>query len=343
MNIRIEAAQVGEIELSPVLPPSLQSLQIPDTAGYGAVGPFGHVLMQQMEGEGITAIYHSLYFTEKDQIIYRSDEPALRLQIILRNSYSYESLHLGSGILHERGISLNYVPFVDTSLKIRPGATYSHLSVYYQMQHLLSLQGSFPTLIPFLAKVSVGQPAVFGGSYTIADAAIISAVDNILGCTYSGHVRELYIHHLCTELLLLALIRITSDTPSAGAISEDDAYSIYKARELLLRDMSSYISLSSLAEETGLSIYKLNHGFKAIYGIGASEFLHEARMKMAHQTLSETDMTISVIAKAIGYSHPHAFALAFKKYFGYTPAFVQRSGRAALSILSFIVFLIPFS
>ena len=342
MNIRIEAAQAGEIALSPVLPSSLQSLQIPDTIGYAAAGHFGHVLMQQMEGEGITAIYHSLYFTQGDQVIYRSEEPAIRLQIVLRNSYNYESMHLGNGVLHERGINLNYVPFVNTSLKMRPGETYSHLSVYYQLQHLLSLQGSFPTLIPFLAKISIDQPAIFGESYTTADTAILSAVDNILGCTYSGHVRELYIHHLCTELLLLSLIRISSSAPSAGVIGEEDAYRIYQAKELLLRDMGGNISLPSLAEETGLSIYKLNHGFKAIYGIGATEFLHEARMKRAHQALSETDMTIAAISKAIGYSHPHAFALAFKKYFGYTPAFVQRSGRA-ISFLSFIVFLIPFS
>ena len=342
MNIRIEAAQAGEIALSPVLPSSLQPLQIPDTIGYGAAGHFGHVLVQQMEAEGITAIYHSLYFTQGDQVIYRSEEPAIRLQIILRNSYSYDSMHLGKSVLHERAISLNYVPFVNASLKMRPGETYSHLSVYYQIQHLLSLQGSFPTLIPFLAKISVDQAALFGESYTIADAAILSVVDNILGCTYSGHVRELYIHHLCTELLLLSLIRICSNTPSAGVIGEEDAYRIYRAKELLLQDMGGNISLSSLAEETGLSIYKLNHGFKAIYGIGATEFLHEARMKRAHQALSETDMTIGAISKGIGYSHPHAFALAFKKYFGYTPAFVQRNGRA-ISFLSFIVFLIPFS
>jgi AraC-like DNA-binding protein len=342
MNIRIEAAQVGEIDLSPVLPSSLQQLQIPDTIGHGAAGPFGHVLMQQMEGEGISAIYHSLYLTQSDQIIYRSEEPAIRLQIILRNSYIYESEHLGKGMLHERAISLNYVPFLHASLKIRPGETYSHFSVYYQKQHLLSLQSSFPTLTPFLAKISVDQPAMFGGSYTIADTAILSVVDNILGCAYNGHVRELYIHHLCTELLLLSLIRISSDTPSAGTIGEEDAYRIYKAKELLLQDMGTSISLASLADETGLSIYKLNHGFKAIYGVGATEFLLEARMKKAHQALSETDMTIGVIAKTSGYSHPHAFSLAFKKYFGYTPAFVQRSNKT-LFILSFIVYLIPFS
>jgi AraC-like DNA-binding protein len=77
----------------------------------------------------------------------------------------------------------------------------------------------------------------------------------------------------------------------------------------------------------GLSIYKLNHGFKAIYGIGVTEFLLEARMKRAHQILADSDKPIGVIARESGYSHPRAFSLAFKKYFGYTPAFVQRSGK----------------
>jgi AraC-like DNA-binding protein len=342
MNIRIEAVQAGEIVLSPVLPSSLQSLQIPDTIGYGAVGPFGHVLMQQMEGEGISTLYHSLYFTESDQVLYKGEEPAIRLQIILRNSYHFESMHLGKGVLHERGISLSYVPFVHATLQIRPRETYSHFSAYYQKQHLLSLQSSFPRLTPFLAKISVDQPAIFGEGYTIADTAILSIVDTILASTHSGHVRELYIHHLCTELLLLSLLRLSSGTTISGNIAEEDAYRIYRAKELLLHDMENSISLASLAEHTGLSIYKLNHGFKAIYGIGAAEFLLEARMKKAHQALSETDMTIGVIAKTSGYSHPHAFSLAFKKYFGYTPAFVQRSNKTFF-ILSFIVLLIPFS
>ncbi|HEY4208354.1 MAG TPA: AraC family transcriptional regulator, partial [Puia sp.] len=287
-------------------------------------------------------VYHSLYFTGRDVVAYKSDAPAIRLQIILHNSYVYNSAHLGQGILHERGVSLNYVPFVDAALNIRPGETYTHFSVYYRKQDLLSLQSSFPTLTPFLAKISADQPATFGDAYTIADTAILNVVDNILGCTYSGHIRALYIHHLCTELLLLSLLRISVNMPSVGIISEEDAYRIYKAKDLLLQDMSSHISLSSLAEDSGLSIYKLNHGFKSIYGIGATEFLLEARMKNAHKVLSETDTTINEIAKASGYSHPHAFSLAFKKYFGYTPAFVQRTNRS-LFLLSSIVFLLPFS
>src|ERR1700741_979111 len=135
MNIRIEAAQGGEIQLSPVLPSSLQPLRIAGSVSYGAVGPFGHVLLQQMEGVDISLLYHTLLFNEEEKIIYSSDEPAIRLQIILLNSYYYDSRHLGPGVLHERGMSLNYVPYIQTSLHLRPGEIYSHLSVFYHIKH----------------------------------------------------------------------------------------------------------------------------------------------------------------------------------------------------------------
>jgi AraC-like DNA-binding protein len=328
MNIRIEAAQGGEIHLSPVLPASLQQLRIPDSICYGAVGPFGHVLVQQLEGEDVSILYHTLYFNQGEQVVYTSEEAAIRLQIVLRNSYYYDSRYFGEGALHERGLSLNYVPVVHSKLKLHPGEVYSHLSVYYGIKHLLPLQNSFPGLMSFLAKVSVGQPGLFGSGYTIADAGILSVVDNILDCNYQGHLRKLYLGHLSVELLLLALVRLSASHPSAsGTITEEDAKRIYKAKELVLQDLGGNMSLGSLADQTGLSVYKLNHGFKAIYGIGVTEFLHECRMKKAHQALSETDKSVEAIARESGYSHSESFSLAFKKYFNYTPAFVQRSRR----------------
>jgi len=343
MNIRIEAVQGGEIQLSPVLPSSLKQLRIPESICYGAVGPFGHVLLQQLRGEDITLVHHTLCFTGHEEIAYISEAPALCLHVILSNSYYYDSRYAGKGVLHERGVRFTYAPDMHTTIRCRPNEQYAHLSIYYQKKYLLPLAGGVSGLTPFLAKVSVGQPARLGEHYMTADIPILSVIDNILECTYQGHIRELYIGHLCTELLLLALVRMAGNYPSAsGMINEEDAIHVYKAKEVILGDLGHHTSLTSLAEQMGLSIYKLNHGFKAIYGIGATEFLHEARMKRAHQALSETDMTIGAISKAIGYSHPHAFALAFKKYFGYTPAFVQRSGKA-ISFLSFIVFLIPFS
>ena len=185
-----------------------------------------------------------------------------------------------------------------------------------------------PGLHSFIAKTTIGQAGYFSRSYAIADAAILGVVDNILECPYQGHLRVYYIGHLCVELLLLALVRMTkANDTGAGVISEHDANMVYDARDLLLKEIGSDMSLSSLAERMDASVYKLNHGFKSIYGISIVEYLTELRMKKAHMALAETYLPIAIIAKDCGYSHPHAFALAFKKYFGYTPAFVQKSGK----------------
>jgi AraC-like DNA-binding protein len=328
MNIRIQTANSGEIKLSPVLPAALKKLRIPDSICYGAAGSFGHVLFQQLEGENISALYHTFHFTEAEQVTYKSYESAIRLQIILRNSYFYESKALGSGVLHERGMNLNYTPSIHTVLQLHQQETYRHLAIYYKKEHLLSLVNSFPKLKFFLDTVDAGKTAQFNEYYSIADANILSLVDCMLDCPNKGALRKAVLESLAMEILLMSLFKMMEATSGAHIpIGEVEAVHIYRAKQLILEEQGKPFSVPALAKRTGLSIYKLNHGFKGIYGMGVSEFQLEVRMLKAHQVLSETDTPVSVVARDSGYSHHHAFEHAFKKFFDYSPAFVQRSGK----------------
>ena len=328
MNIRIQAANSGEIKLSPVLPATLKQLRIPDSICYGAAGSFGHVLFQQLEGENISALYHTLHFAEDERVTYRSYESAIRLQIILRNSYFYESKAMGTGVLHERGMSLNYIPSIHSVLKLHKQETYSHLTIYYKKEHLLSLVNSFPKLNFFLEKVDAGKAVQFNDHYTIADANILSLIDCMLDCPNKGSLRKVVLESLAMEILLMCLFKMMEATSGAHIpIGEAEAVQIYRAKQLILEELGKPFSVPALSKRTGLSIYKLNQGFKGIYGMGVSEFQLEARMLKAHRVLLETDTPVSVVAKNSGYTHHHAFEHAFKKFSGYSPAFVQRSGK----------------
>lgn len=328
MNIRIQTAHAGEIRLSPVLPAPLRQMQIADSICYGATGSFGHVLFQRLDGDSISLLYHTLYFVNDEQVTFNSHEPAIRLQIITRNSYFYDSKEFGAGALHERGLSLQTFPSVHSVVRLRKQESYSHLSIFYKKEHFLSLISSFPGLTDFLDKAEAGKVARFNEHYCIADAMILSLVDSMLDCDYKGHLRKIYLENLAAEILLLSLLKITQTTPGAVIpIGEEESANIYQAKELILQDMGKSFSIPALTKQMGLSLYKLNNGFKAIFGMGVTEFLLEARMAKAHQVLLETNTPVSVVAENSGYSHHHAFELAFKKYFGYTPAFVQRSGK----------------
>jgi len=328
MNIRIKTAHSGEIKLSPVLPAALDQLRIPDSICYGAAGSFGYVLLQRLEGENISVLYHTLYFMEDEQVTYRSHDSSIRLQIILRNSYFYESRAMGTGVLHERGISLNYFPSVHTVLKLRKQEIYSHVAIYYKKDHLWELVNSFPKLRSFLGRVDANKAKQFNEYYTIADANILSLVDCIVDCPNKAPLRQVVLDALAKEILLMSLFKIAKATAGAHIpVGEAEAVYIYRAKELILEELANPFSVPSLAKRIGLSVYKLNNGFKGIYGMGASEFQLEVRMLKAHQVLSETDTPVSVVAKNSGYSSHQAFEHAFKNLFDYSPAFVQRSAK----------------
>lgn len=327
MPIPVLASKTGKIELSPVLPEALKSLQVPGSVCHGAAGPFGHLLFQHLAGEDISIRYVNLYFTEEDELSYSSNEQALRLQVSLRNSFYYQLEGLGDFAIHERGFTLNFVPFVRHRLQVRKQGSYTSFSIYYKLEHLLPLQDSFAGLSEFLRKVEAGEAAHFNNSYCIADGNMALMIDNILECSYSGSLRQIYLNSAAMEILVLALLKITGERPrKPAAISKIDVEKIYAAKDLLLGDMSKPLSLTKLATVTGLSPYKLNNGFKAIYGMAVTDWLLEARMERAHRLL-QTEEPVNSVARDSGYSHPHAFTLAFKKYFGYTPAFVQKSGK----------------
>jgi len=328
MNIRIQTVHAGELRLSPVLPAPLRQMQIADSICYGTAGSFGHVLFQRLDGDSIYLLYHTLYFTNDEQVTFNSHEPAIRLQIILRNSYFYDSREFGVGVLHERGLSLHAVPSIHTVIKLRKQENYSHLSIFYNKEHFMPLLSSFPKLSDFLARATAGEAVRYNEHYCIADAVILSLVDSMLDCGYKGHLRKIYLESLAAEILLLSLLKITQTSPGETVpIGEEESAYIYQAKELILQDMGKSFTIPALTKQMGLSLYKLNNGFKAIFGMGVTEFLLEARMTRAHRILLETDTPVSVVAENSGYSHHHAFELAFKKYFGYTPAFVQRSGK----------------
>ena len=328
MTMRILTTHSGEIVLSPILPATLPSSSVPESVCYGASGPFGRILVQHLDLGGISVWYSTLCMAQDEEITYVHDAPALRLQVVLRNSYNYTLAGLGKGVLHERGVCLNFVPSMQMTLRLRKQETYSHVTIYYPTEHLRGLQDSFGGMGRFLHGVQAGVAAQFHPGYGIADARMLSLINELLDSRLSARIRRVYLGSLAAEVLLLGLIKLTESRPDVHPLLNGaEVDKIYSVREWLLQDLGRSFSLPEIAVHAGLSAYKLNNGFKALYGIGVMAYLLEARMEKAHAVLLETDTAIPIVARESGYPHTPIFSLAFKKYFGYTPIFVQKSGR----------------
>ena len=101
--------------------------------------------------------------------------------------------------------------------------------------------------------------------------------------------------------------------------NEDNVQKIRKAKEIILKRMTSPPSLQELADEVGIPLKKLKSGFKQIYGESVYGFLFDYKMELARKWLTTEQYNVNELSLKLGYSMPSHFIAAFNKKFGTTP------------------------
>ena len=80
------------------------------------------------------------------------------------------------------------------------------------------------------------------------------------------------------------------------------------------------ISLTTAADYIAVSSGYLSSMFKKATGTNFVKYLTDARMEKAQELLRRTDQKTYEVAYATGFSDPHYFSIAFKKYAGMSPS-----------------------
>lgn len=129
-----------------------------------------------------------------------------------------------------------------------------------------------------------------------------------------------YRRKLLTLQALLALIDIKDGKrPGYQYFSGDTANKVYKARKLLSDNLSSFISISELAERVSLNRTTLQQVFKQVYGVTINEYRNQIRMQEAKNLLLRGDLSVTEVAGMCGYSNASKFAGTFRKVTGCLP------------------------
>lgn len=80
------------------------------------------------------------------------------------------------------------------------------------------------------------------------------------------------------------------------------------------------LTVQDLADVCDVSTVTLNHFFKKVYQMSASNYLLDKRMKLAKTLLLNSSNSIGNIAKRVGYGDIYAFSHAFSRCFGVAPS-----------------------
>ena len=128
---------------------------------------------------------------------------------------------------------------------------------------------------------------------------------------------------LVSALLVLVMRLIRINPEDEAALSQE----CQKIKEYLDQNFTSPITLDSLSETVYISKHYLSHLFKEQTGVSPIKYLTSKRMEKACELLSETELPVSEVSKAVGYENPPYFSQVFKRIYGIAPV-KYRMGRA---------------
>lgn len=98
-----------------------------------------------------------------------------------------------------------------------------------------------------------------------------------------------------------------------------------KLLERIVKVVNEHLSqadfgVDELCSEVGVSRSQLHRKMKEMTGIGAGEFIRNIRLEQAARMLKETDMNVSQVAYAVGFSNLGHFSKIFRTHFGVYPS-----------------------
>jgi transcriptional regulator GlxA family with amidase domain len=103
-----------------------------------------------------------------------------------------------------------------------------------------------------------------------------------------------------------------------------------RARDHVDRHYAEPLDLEVMARAAGLSKYHFHRLFAAAYGVTPAAYVSQRRVERAQDLLRATNLTVTEVCHAVGFSSLGSFSSRFKEIVGETPReFQQRWGANA--------------
>ena len=167
--------------------------------------------------------------------------------------------------------------------------------------------------------------------------AMQRVLSQIIRCPYTNIPKRMYLEAKALEVAALVLEHETEvqqgkrydlgvATRTLDDLKPDYVARIYRAREILLKNLHQPLSLVELARQVELNDYLLKRGFKQVFGKTVFSYLHDYRMEQAQQLFMSGNMKVIEVMRTVGISDAYGglrlrkyFATAFRKKFGVNP------------------------
>jgi AraC-like DNA-binding protein len=168
------------------------------------------------------------------------------------------------------------------------------------------------------------------GTLNLKMAALIKKLQKVKG---KGMLRILKIESIVYEILSFHIQQ--HNTLLAGVVLptsllKKELKIIVKFSAIVLKNPEKEYSLEALSIQSGLTQSKLQDGFKFLYNRTVTEYIRHVRLESARDLIKNTDLNISQIVYAIGFSSRSYFSKIFREKYDITPNQFRKKLRTVL-------------
>lgn len=112
--------------------------------------------------------------------------------------------------------------------------------------------------------------------------------------------------------------------PVSINVPDDARVHLRRARDHADRHYAEALDLESLAAVAGLSKFHFQRLFTATYGLSPAAYVSQRRIERAQDLLRATNLTVTEVCHAVGFSSLGSFSSRFSELVGCSPSEFQR-------------------
>lgn len=153
--------------------------------------------------------------------------------------------------------------------------------------------------------------------------AVIAAADQLLSCKFGEPLRSIYMQLKAIEIICEFVAQMNAPHLPRAHGFHKKSLAVAAAAAIYRREVANPPTIEQLAVRVGLNRNDLTKGFRDLFGKTPHAYGNMLRMEHARNLLSFGELSISEVARQVGYDAYSGFARAFHSHFGRPPSFAN--------------------
>ncbi|HMI64165.1 MAG TPA: helix-turn-helix transcriptional regulator [Puia sp.] len=133
-------------------------------------------------------------------------------------------------------------------------------------------------------------------------------------------LQRLFYHVRVLQLIYLLMAQLSKRTIAPNKNSDPDLIArIFKARSLLVSDLSAPPTIANLARSILMSESQLKQSFREIFGVSVYQYFQNTRLEKARQLLAANKHTVKEVGYELGFTNIGHFSRLFERAYHVKP------------------------